>query len=141
MKRLTRSNTNKIFAGVLGGLGEYFSIDATIIRIIYVVFGFANPFYSFIIYGIASIIIPENNGVIYQDNNYNYNDISRDNSAIFIGVGLILLGIVLLAKIYLPPFNILFPNFRDIIRRITDLWPVLLIVLGVYVIFKQNKNY
>ena len=83
MKRLTRSDTNKVFSGILGGLGEYFNIDATILRIIYVIFGFANPFLSLIIYGISSIIIPENDGVIYQDD-YNYNDKSRDNSAVFI---------------------------------------------------------
>ena len=140
MKRLTRSDTNKVFSGILGGLGEYFNIDATILRIIYVIFGFANPFLSLIIYGISSIIIPENDGVIYQDD-YNYNDKSRDNSAVFIGVGLILLGIVLLARIYLPSFHVIFPNFRYIIRRITDLWPVLLIVLGVFIVFKQRRNY
>lgn len=36
-KRLFRSRTNKVIAGVCGGLGEYFSIDATIIRLIFVI--------------------------------------------------------------------------------------------------------
>lgn len=140
MKRLTRSNTNKVFSGILGGLGEFFGIDATILRIIYVIFGFANPFASLIVYGIASIIVPEDDEVIYQDD-YDYSDSSKDNSALFIGVGLIVLGIVLLARIYLPSFHIIFPNFRYIISKITDLWPVLLIVLGVFIILKQRKNY
>ncbi|MBI2022287.1 PspC domain-containing protein [Candidatus Daviesbacteria bacterium] len=34
--RLYRSETNRIIAGVCGGLGEYFNIDPTIIRIIFV---------------------------------------------------------------------------------------------------------
>ncbi|MDR7870754.1 MAG: PspC domain-containing protein [Tissierellaceae bacterium] len=140
MKRLTRSNTNKVFSGVLGGLGQYFGIDATIFRIIYVIFGFANPFFSLIVYGISSVIIPEDDGVIYQDTDYDYYDKSKDNSATFIGIGLILLGLVLLARIYLPSFHIIFPNFRYIIRRITDLWPILLIILGVFIIFRQRKN-
>ncbi len=139
MKRLTRSNTNKVFSGILGGLGEYFSIDATIFRIAYVIFGFASPFTSLIVYGVASIIVPEDDGVIYQDD-YDYNQSSKDNSAVFIGIGLILLGIMLLARIYLPSFHVIFPSFRQIISRITDLWPILLIVLGLYLIFKQRKN-
>jgi len=36
-KRLYRSQTNKVIAGVCGGLGEYFGVDPTILRIIFVV--------------------------------------------------------------------------------------------------------
>lgn len=34
-KRLYRSERNKIFAGVLGGLGEYFEVDPTLLRLIW----------------------------------------------------------------------------------------------------------
>ena len=34
MKRLYRSEENKIFGGIMGGLGEYFEIDPVLIRII-----------------------------------------------------------------------------------------------------------
>lgn len=138
MKRLTRSRSNRVFSGVLAGLGNFFGIDSTILRIIYIFVGFSNPFYALIVYGIASAIIPEDDGVFYEDSNYNHQ--SRDNSAMFIGVGLIVLGAVLLARMYLPPFHIMFPNFRQIIRSIRDLWPILLILLGVFVIFNQKKN-
>ncbi|MDR3305512.1 MAG: PspC domain-containing protein [Clostridiales Family XIII bacterium] len=36
-KRLFKSNTNKVFAGVCGGIGEYFGIDPTILRVIWVI--------------------------------------------------------------------------------------------------------
>lgn len=36
-KRLQRSRTEKMLAGVCGGLGEYFDIDPTIIRVLWVV--------------------------------------------------------------------------------------------------------
>ncbi|OKY98538.1 MAG: PspC domain-containing protein [Bacteroidales bacterium 43_36] len=39
MKRLYRSNTNRLIAGVCGGLGEYFRIDPVIIRIASFVLG------------------------------------------------------------------------------------------------------
>jgi len=36
-KRLYKSESNKVIGGVCGGLGEYFGIDPTILRIIAVV--------------------------------------------------------------------------------------------------------
>jgi len=35
-KRLYRSEHNKIFAGIIGGVGEYFDIDPVLLRIIWV---------------------------------------------------------------------------------------------------------
>jgi phage shock protein PspC (stress-responsive transcriptional regulator) len=37
-KKLYRSNSNKMIAGVCGGLGDYFNIDATIVRLIWTMF-------------------------------------------------------------------------------------------------------
>lgn len=37
IKKLYRSRTNKIIAGICGGLGEYYATDPTIVRVIYVV--------------------------------------------------------------------------------------------------------
>lgn len=50
MKKLTKS-TNKVVSGVLGGFADYFGIDATILRIIFVVFLFITGF------GFASAVI------------------------------------------------------------------------------------
>lgn len=36
MKRLTRSRTNRKIAGVCGGLAEYFDVDPTVIRVVFV---------------------------------------------------------------------------------------------------------
>ena len=35
-KKLFRSTTNRMVCGVCGGLGDFFGIDATVIRILYV---------------------------------------------------------------------------------------------------------
>jgi len=37
MKKLYRSDTNKIFAGIIGGLGEYFNVDPTVLRLLWVI--------------------------------------------------------------------------------------------------------
>ena len=42
MKRLTLSENNKKIVGVCGGIGEYFGIDATIVRILWIIVRFRN---------------------------------------------------------------------------------------------------
>jgi len=34
MKKLYKSDTNKVFAGVIGGIEEYFDIDPVILRVL-----------------------------------------------------------------------------------------------------------
>lgn len=65
-KRLYRSRTERWLAGVCGGLGQYFGIDATLVRVLFVIF--ALTFGSgFLIYLVLWIIIPnepETTGVV-----------------------------------------------------------------------------
>lgn len=39
-KKLYKSNDNKVIAGVMGGLGEYFDIDPVVFRVGYAAFSF-----------------------------------------------------------------------------------------------------
>ena len=55
-KRLYKSNTNKIICGVCGGIGEYFGIDPTLIRLALVLFSFTGS--SIVAYIVAAIIMP-----------------------------------------------------------------------------------
>jgi phage shock protein C len=58
-RRLYRARNDKMIAGVLGGLGDYFNIDASIIRIIYALltlFTFIVP--GLIFYLLLIVIIP-----------------------------------------------------------------------------------
>lgn len=58
-KKLYRSDTNKMIAGVCGGIGEYFSIDPTIIRLVWVLLSIPMALFGGIIaYILAAIIIP-----------------------------------------------------------------------------------
>lgn len=38
MKRLYRSEKNKVWGGVVGGLGEYFEVDPVLLRLFWVIF-------------------------------------------------------------------------------------------------------
>ncbi len=57
-KRLTLSKTDKMMGGVCGGIGEYFKIDPTIIRILFVLLCFIFLAAPIPIYIIFWIIIP-----------------------------------------------------------------------------------
>lgn len=59
-KRLYRSKTNRIFAGVCGGLGEYLQVDPVLLRLIWVLITVVSGFFPGLIgYIIAVMIIPE----------------------------------------------------------------------------------
>ena len=56
-KRLYRSSTNCMIAGVCGGIGEYFNIDPTLVRLAWVIFSMLGGS-GILAYIIAAIIIP-----------------------------------------------------------------------------------
>jgi phage shock protein C len=58
MARLTRSSTNKLLLGVCGGLAHRFGMDATLVRILFVVaifVGFGSPI---LFYFLLAVIMP-----------------------------------------------------------------------------------
>lgn len=57
-KKLTRS-ANKILAGVCGGIAEYFDLDPTLVRVIYVLLAlFTTCFPGLILYVILMLVMP-----------------------------------------------------------------------------------
>lgn len=58
-KKLTKSNSNIVVSGVLGGIGEFFGIDPTIVRIVYLALSlFTAGFPGFFLYILLAIIVP-----------------------------------------------------------------------------------
>ena len=59
MERLYRSATQKMIAGVCGSLGEYFDIDPTLVRIVYVLVTIATGvFIGVALYILLWLIVP-----------------------------------------------------------------------------------
>jgi phage shock protein C len=58
-KKLYRSRTDKVFTGLAGGLGQYFGIDSTIIRIILVILEFLTAGLLIIGYLIVALFVPK----------------------------------------------------------------------------------
>lgn len=64
-KKLFRSRSDKKVAGILGGLGQYFGIDPTILRVLFVLLLIGTGGFPFaLIYLILTFIIPYDDGVI-----------------------------------------------------------------------------
>lgn len=58
MKKLVKSE-NKMVCGVCAGIGEYLGIDATVVRLLWVIFSMVGGS-GILAYIIAVIIIPQN---------------------------------------------------------------------------------
>ena len=56
MKKLYRSNSDRKICGVCGGIGEYFGIDSTIVRLFFLVFGLVSV--GVVFYLLAALIMP-----------------------------------------------------------------------------------
>jgi len=59
VKKLYRSTSDRMVAGICGGLGDYFGIDSTLVRLIFVIGSFVSFSALFWIYIIMLIVVPE----------------------------------------------------------------------------------
>ena len=59
-KKLYKSNSDKMLAGVLGGFAEYIGVDSTLVRLIYVLIAlFSAGFPGILFYIICALVIPD----------------------------------------------------------------------------------
>ena len=122
-KRLYRSRTSHVIGGVCGGMGEYFGIDPTFIRIIMVLLVFADGI-SLLGYVIAWIIIPRRplEAAVVEGDNMEYAGWNR----------------------YLPGAILILLGLFFIIQRsywwwhIERFWPLLIIGLGLFLISRAG---
>lgn len=137
-RSLHRSVTNKIIAGVAGGLGEYFDVDASIVRIIFVLLTIFHGS-GLLIYIVLWIILPKEGDVrtsrdSLHDTVHTMKDEMRSfahsfrgegNGRLWIGGLLVVLGVLFLLQ-----------NAGLLLGiDIGKLWPVILIVVGLAMVF------
>jgi Putative stress-responsive transcriptional regulator len=85
-KRLSKSRNNRVITGTLAGISEYFGIDPTIVRIIYVFLSFTLIGSPVLLYILLAILIPQDrttqrtyghNNPYYRNNGYKQNNQER----------------------------------------------------------------
>ncbi|TMU84362.1 PspC domain-containing protein [Bacillus sp. BHET2] len=58
-KQLARSRSDRKLAGVIGGLSRYVGIDATILRVIFIILLIPTGFFPLVvIYGLLAFVLP-----------------------------------------------------------------------------------
>jgi phage shock protein PspC (stress-responsive transcriptional regulator) len=141
-KRLYRSRKERMVAGIAGGLAEYFDIDPTLVRIIFIVTLFlgGGGFLAYIIMWIAVpeepfVIIPPDAStgqpaagapvgpdpqVVYDNHRHKRRSIG--------GTVLIVIGVLFLLDNFFPRFDF------------GDFWPVILIAIGVGLLMSSKNN-
>ena len=138
-QRLYRSRVNKVFAGVCGGLAEYFDVDPVIIRIIFVLMVFFGGS-GFLLYIAAIIIIPQKPYAL-ADFEKPPVDPSRQappagsSARNWFGYFLVIVGVLILMG-NLGVFDI-FDHFDNVFEFI---FPVLLILLGMGIIYYRQSQ-
>jgi len=149
IKRLYRSQTDKMIFGVCGGLGEYFVMDSTIFRALFVILAFFNGIGIFL-YILMAIIVPikpsvnstrqEKSNVeqIADEAGKKIEEVTGEikqksegepGKKNMLGFVVVVLGLVLLAGQYFPQY----------LRWMTwqTVGSLLLIYIGVYLISKK----
>lgn len=63
MKRLYRSDTNVVWKGVLGGIGEYFDIDPVLVRLIFLALLLITAVVPMVLFYILAIFIVPRRGI------------------------------------------------------------------------------
>ena len=149
-QKLYRSETDRIVAGLCGGLGEFFDIDSTIIRIIFIILTIWGGV-GLILYIIGVLVVPRNpqeefSGRITGRKNHQEfsqkieevasevreNIMQRNRSGLkgeqFLGIIILVAGGILLVQEIFPKYG--FHLF----------WPVLLILFGLLILFSGGRR-
>ncbi len=125
-KRIYRSSTNKIIAGVCGGLGEYFAIDPVFVRVFAVLLAIIPHGFGLIAYIVAWIIIPKRDDLVVEDAPPTKEQPLSTWNSYLPGIILVGIGLLLLAREFWYWFDW------------GDFWPILLIVGGLYLILRRT---
>lgn len=119
--KLYRSKNDKIIFGVCSGIANYFEIDPTLVRVITAVLLVIGAQFILSLYIILAIVLPE------DPNEKKQKVISKLNNSYMLGAGLVIIGVIML----LDSYNI-------VLWR--NLWPAILIIIGVIIIWEKNKK-
>lgn len=146
-KRLYRiKNRQAMLGGVSQGLAEYFNIDVTLIRVVFVLL-FFTPVPAFFAYFILWVVLPvkydygfagagdpqafNSTNDISQNSNVTFMNSHNQKNNLVGGSVLIILGIIFSFKTF---FHI------NLFRYIGQMWPLILIGIGVWLIIRDRKD-
>lgn len=159
-RTLYRSKDDRMIGGVCAGLADYFELDPTVVRLLAVLAAVLSSGVAIIAYLVMWIAVPEQGGS--PEKGHAMSDesapapapppappaepqprpvsavapplppapprppASRGRGPIWVGLALVFVGVVLLIQLFVPWV------------RLWEFWPVILIVWGLFVIFRPR---
>jgi len=129
-KKIYRSQTNRMIGGVCGGVAEYFSVDPTVIRLIWVAFSLVGGF-GLLVYLASLFIIPNNPDETPNEESTN---LIKDKN-LFWGSLLIIVGLFLILK-----QMGLFFTFSMWHLPWQSIWAIALIAVGGILLYNRMKE-
>jgi phage shock protein C len=130
-KRLYRSTGNKVIAGVCSGVAEYFEIDPTIVRIIWLLS--IIPGIGIIAYIICWLAMPEKTTANYisvseSEGGSEQTSVDKDRSKRILGIALIIIGCLFLLERFSRWFDM------------SIIIPLGIIGVGLFVLFNARRE-
>jgi phage shock protein C len=155
MERLYRSSTQRMLGGVCGGLGEYFNIDPTLVRIVYILVTIATGLLLGIgLYIVLWLIVPSEASVgksLRESMRENVDEMAQSARDITNGVQATLrrspnegarrIEPAALAGLILVAIGVLFLLANlDLLGwlRWARFWPLILIVIGLLLLLRRR---
>jgi len=137
-KTLYRLPRRAKIAGVCAGLADYFDLDATMVRLVFVIIAMITGGGIVILYIILAIILPINHAEIQDTLSEKAHILGKELSdekvvgraRNYVGIGLLVFGFWLLMGQF-------WPTIFDI--RWEYIWPILLIIAGLLIIIRKRR--
>lgn len=140
-KKLYRDKQNSTIGGVCAGLAEYFSVDVTLVRALFLVamIGFGT---GFLLYLILWAVVPEKPYSAYTQQETDYRvhtedtgtptsttyKHKNDQSNLMAGIVMVILGLIFLADQFVSWVSF------------SKLWPLILIAVGAVLLISHSKK-
>lgn len=135
-KKLLRSKKDRMIAGVCGGLGEYFNVDSSVIRLLAVLITLLGGS-GVVAYIVLWIVIPEEGELAKKDDKEEPKKEETKGTEVECcageGSGRLVFGIVLIALGGLFLLD-------DLWRPFVKLWPLILIILGIWMLVRRSEG-
>jgi len=127
VKRLYRSPSDRIIAGVCSGTADYLGTDVTLVRVLWALSFFLQGL-GLVAYIACLVLVPMGEGRISQRTR-------RSDTELIIGIALIAAGLLLFLN---RTFDLFWPWFDLWFFQWHIIWPVLLIGFGLWLILRSS---
>ncbi len=133
-RRLYKSRQHKVIDGVCGGIAEYFGVDPTLVRILWILITLLGGS-GIILYIVAMIIMPVNHEHVAQAASASSVSTVASNRKQYWGIVLILLGAFIMMSNFGWFADINWWSFSR-----TVVFPISLILIGALFIYVQSRK-